>query len=55
MKLDTAATLAPAGPPPALGTVLPPTDTCAALERRLKRETQGEVLFDAGSRGRYAF
>lgn len=30
------------------------TDTCRALARRLAAETQGEVLFDAGSRGRYA-
>ena len=36
------------------GTQLPPTDTCAALERRLRAGTRGEVLFDAASRGRYA-
>ena len=30
------------------------TDTARALARRLKAETQGEVLFDAASRGRYA-
>ncbi len=29
-------------------------DTSQALERRLRGETEGEVLFDAGSRGRYA-
>ncbi len=33
---------------------LPPDETCAALARRLRRETPGEVLFDAASRGRYA-
>lgn len=36
------------------GTTLPPNETCALLARRLAAETQGEVLFDAGSRGRYA-
>jgi len=30
------------------------TDTSEALSRRLESETQGEVLFDDGSRGRYA-
>jgi FAD/FMN-containing dehydrogenase/Fe-S oxidoreductase len=30
------------------------TDTSESLARRLRAETQGEVLFDAGSRGRYA-
>lgn len=30
------------------------TDTSEALSRRLTGETQGEVLFDNGSRGRYA-
>ena len=29
-------------------------ETSVALERRLRRETNGEVLFDAASRGRYA-
>jgi FAD/FMN-containing dehydrogenase/Fe-S oxidoreductase len=29
-------------------------DVSRALERRLRRETQGEVLFDAAARGRYA-
>ncbi len=29
-------------------------DIIGALERRLRRETQGEVLFDTASRGRYA-
>ncbi|CAD5373372.1 FAD-binding oxidoreductase [Rubrivivax sp. A210] len=33
---------------------LPPNETCAALERRLRSDTRGEVLFDAASRGRYA-
>jgi FAD/FMN-containing dehydrogenase/Fe-S oxidoreductase len=31
-----------------------PPDTVAALERRLRRETRGEALFDAAARGRYA-
>ncbi|HVV26337.1 MAG TPA: FAD-linked oxidase C-terminal domain-containing protein [Rhizomicrobium sp.] len=31
-----------------------PNDTTQLLERRLRRETEGEVLFDAGARGRYA-
>ncbi|MDP2004340.1 MAG: FAD-linked oxidase C-terminal domain-containing protein [Rubrivivax sp.] len=35
-------------------TRLPPNETCAALARRLRAETRGEVLFDAASRGRYA-
>ncbi len=30
------------------------TETSTILSRRLKSETQGEVLFDPGSRGRYA-
>ncbi|HEX4050418.1 MAG TPA: FAD-linked oxidase C-terminal domain-containing protein [Steroidobacteraceae bacterium] len=30
------------------------TDTFRTLDARLRTETQGEVLFDAGSRGRYA-
>jgi FAD/FMN-containing dehydrogenase/Fe-S oxidoreductase len=40
--------------PAALGTVLPPDETREALARRLRAETEGEVLFDAPSRGRYA-
>lgn len=48
MKIDTPQALAP------LGTVLPPNDTCEALARRLKAHTEGEVLFDVASRGRYA-
>ncbi|OUL98057.1 FAD-binding and (Fe-S)-binding domain-containing protein [Variovorax sp. JS1663] len=36
------------------GTVPPPDEVCAALARRLAAETEGEVLFDAPSRGRYA-
>jgi FAD/FMN-containing dehydrogenase/Fe-S oxidoreductase len=43
---------APAGFP--LGTVLPPNDVCELLARRLAAETQGTVMFDAPSRGRYA-
>ena len=38
----------------AAGTVLPSNEVSALLERRLRRETTGEVLFDAASRGRYA-
>ncbi len=48
MRIEPASTLQPAG------TTLPPNETCEALARRLSQETQGEVLFDAGSRGRYA-
>ena len=48
MKIDAAPTLAPAG------TVPPPNEVCEQLARRLQRETQGELLFDAASRGRYA-
>ncbi len=33
---------------------LPPNEVCEALARRLRSDTQGEVLFDAASRGRYA-
>jgi hypothetical protein len=36
------------------GTTLPPPDVRQSLERRLRRETQGSVLFDLASRGRYA-
>ena len=36
------------------GTQLPPNEVCEALARRLRQETQGEVMFDAASRGRYA-
>jgi FAD/FMN-containing dehydrogenase/Fe-S oxidoreductase len=36
------------------GTDLPPNDVSEVLFRRLRTETEGEVLFDAGSRGRYA-
>ena len=31
-----------------------PNDVSIALERRLKTESEGEVMFDIGSRGRYA-
>ena len=48
MRVDPASHIQPAG------TVLPPNDTCALLARRLRAETEGEVLFDEGSRGRYA-
>ena len=36
------------------GTEPPPNDISVALMRRLRSETEGDVLFDAGSRGRYA-
>lgn len=49
MKIDTPATLSPAA-----GTMAPPNEACAELERRLRAETRGEVMFDAASRGRYA-
>ncbi|MDM0111900.1 FAD-linked oxidase C-terminal domain-containing protein [Variovorax sp. J22R133] len=48
MRIDPASHLQPAG------TVLPPNETCELLARRLQAETQGEVLFDDASRGRYA-
>jgi FAD/FMN-containing dehydrogenase/Fe-S oxidoreductase len=35
-------------------TGLPPNELCHQLAQRLRRETQGEVMFDAASRGRYA-
>ncbi len=36
------------------GTVPPPPDVCRRLERCLRRETRGDVLFDPAARGRYA-
>ncbi len=36
------------------GTLEPPPDVRHALARRLRRETQGETLFDLASRGRYS-
>ncbi|HEX7939198.1 MAG TPA: FAD-linked oxidase C-terminal domain-containing protein, partial [Gemmatimonadaceae bacterium] len=39
---------------PAPGTVLPPTDVSNTLAERLRKEARGQVMFDAGSRGRYA-
>ncbi|SDD30465.1 FAD/FMN-containing dehydrogenase [Variovorax sp. CF079] len=48
MRIEPASHLQPAG------TVLPPNETCEVLARRLAAETEGEVLFDAASRGRYA-
>ena len=36
------------------GTSLPPPDVLDALERALRREMRGAVLFDAASRGRYS-
>src|SRR5437667_8640481 len=53
MLIEPAATLRPAARAP-LGTVLPTNDVSEALARRLRSETEGEVLFDAPSRGRYA-
>ncbi len=46
-------------PPPAAATAVAPpaapaNDVSEALARRLRSDTQGEVLFDAASRGRYA-
>ena len=37
-----------------LARTLPPNETCELLARRLRADTQGEVLFDDASRGRYA-
>ena len=48
MLTATAQTQQPAG------TALPPNEVCEALARRLRAETEGEVRFDAASRGRYA-
>ena len=39
---------------PAGGTEPPPADVVEKLERRLRRETRGEALFDRADRGRYA-
>ncbi|HEY4083098.1 MAG TPA: FAD-binding and (Fe-S)-binding domain-containing protein, partial [Burkholderiaceae bacterium] len=36
------------------GTQLPPNEVCETLALRLRQETEGEVMFDAPSRGRYA-
>jgi FAD/FMN-containing dehydrogenase/Fe-S oxidoreductase len=41
-------------PRPPLGTVAVPPDVAHVLAARLRRETEGEVLFDDPSRGRYA-
>ena len=48
MLIDTPQRLAP------LGTELPHNDVSEALARRLRSETEGAVMFDAASRGRYA-
>ena len=37
-----------------LGTAPPPNEVCELLARRLRSDTEGEVMFDAASRGRYA-
>ena len=41
-------------PHPHPHTALPPNDVCAQLAQRLRSSTQGQVLFDPASRGRYA-
>ena len=52
MKIDTKQALMPLG---AVGSsTFASNDVSHALERRLRNETEGEVLFDAASRGRYA-
>ncbi len=51
-RAESSQLLAPAATHP--HTRLPPNDVCQALAQRLQRETQGQVLFDAASRGRYA-
>jgi FAD/FMN-containing dehydrogenase/Fe-S oxidoreductase len=48
MLIDTPQRLAP------LGTELPHTDVSEALARRLRSETEGQVMFDAASCSRYA-
>ncbi len=48
MHIEAAERLAPAG------TTLPPNEVCGQLARRLREECAGDVLFDAGARGRYA-
>ena len=48
MQIESAKNLMPAG------IQLPANEVSEALARRLRAETQGDVLFDAGSRGRYA-
>ena len=35
-------------------TRLPPNEVCHSLAQRLASDTQGELMFDAASRGRYA-
>ena len=46
--------LVPGAQPGPLGTRLPPNEVCETLARRLRSDTEGEVLFDTASRGRYA-
>lgn len=48
MRIEPASHFQPAGSAP------PPNEIRDALARRLTLETQGEVLFDDASRGRYA-
>ena len=48
MRIESRSHLMPAG------AVAVPNDVSTVLERRLRAETEGEVLFDGGSRGRYA-
>lgn len=54
MLIEAQDRLAPGTPPAPLGTRLPPNEVCEALARRLRSDTEGEVLFDAAARGRYA-
>ncbi len=53
MLIDRPERLAAAAAAPK-GTRLPANEVAVALDRRLSRETEGDVLFDPASRGRYA-
>jgi FAD/FMN-containing dehydrogenase/Fe-S oxidoreductase len=53
MQIEPAAQLLPSGPA-SPASVLPANEVGEALARRLRAETEGEVFFDAASRGRYA-
>ncbi|MDH5538806.1 MAG: FAD-binding protein [Rhizobacter sp.] len=53
MQIEPAAQLL-ASSPASPGGVLPANEVGEALARRLRAETEGEVFFDAASRGRYA-
>ena len=52
MLIDRPERLAP--PPPRRSDAAAGDEVAVALARRLRAETEGEVLFDAASRGRYA-